>query len=221
MSEISITTAAASATNKRRCKVCKKKKQLVEFPIYDVGAVQKRRHTCKACCAMAEIQRKCKTCRQIKPIAEFPFVKGASGSRRYHCRVCNSARVEAHHEQNMGARLARARAKYDPDAQREKLRDRAGESLDYAMSVLRRLVGYAGGCAACGENNPYFLTVSPIEFTERDYVRVPGYRESGSGLYLDIIRLGMPPELQILCFNCKFGRRRTGGTLVFDVRRDE
>lgn len=218
MSEIS---AAVDATNKRRCKVCKKKKVLTEFPIYNFGAAQKRRHTCKACALIAEAQRKCKKCKVVKPIEAFPFVRGESGMRRHACRVCNTARVEAHHAGDMAARLAQARARYDPDAAKAARRERAGEKLAYSMAVLRRLVGYAGGCVACGESNPYFLTVVPVDFTERDFVRVPGYRADGNGLYLDILRLGMPPELQVLCFNCKYGRRRNGGVLVVDARENE
>lgn len=218
---MSETSAAANAVNRRRCKVCKRKKVLTEFPVYNVGAVQKRRHTCKDCAAIAEIQRKCKTCKKVKKIEEFPFVRGESGMRRHHCRYCNSARVEAHHAGDRELRLAQARARYDPAAAKEKRRERLGESLDYAMSVLRRLVSYAGGCVACGEADPYFLTVVPVEFTERDFVRISGYREAGSGLYLDILRLGMPPELQVLCFNCKYGRRRNGGVLVVDARQDD
>jgi hypothetical protein len=215
---------AADAINKRRCKVCKKKKTLTEFEIYDVGSARKRRHTCKACSLIASIQRKCKTCKKTKPIAEFPFVRGKSGIRRHHCNFCNTARVESHHAKNMDDRLARQRAHYDAHAEEiaQDRRDRKGESLGYMLSVLRRLVTYAGGCVACGEDNPHFLTVVPITYAvdSKDLVRIPGYRESGSGLYLDIIRQGMPDELQVLCFNCKYGRRRTGGTLVFDGRTD-
>ena len=65
---------------------------------------------------------------------------------------------------------------------------------------------YGAECNCCGQTGKMFLTVD----------RINGYlqRRRGQGgfeLYRQIIKDGFPDDIQVLCFNCKLGRKGNGG----------
>jgi hypothetical protein len=59
---------------------------------------------------------------------------------------------------------------------------------------LRVFEAYGGACACCGESHPRALTV--------DHVKPLKGRRRPKDVYKLIVRLGFPPEYQVLCLNC-------------------
>jgi len=78
---------------------------------------------------------------------------------------------------------------------------------------------HGGECAACGETEWMFLTLDHRNNDGWEQRANDPYGQTGAGLYKKILRYGMPHDLEILCFNCNFGKRRNGGLLVRDRRR--
>jgi hypothetical protein len=73
-------------------------------------------------------------------------------------------------------------------------------------------MGYGGAkCACCDEDEPFFLSI--------DHVNNDGYEKRKSGdhprgtenFYKMILKMGCPPDFQILCMNCNHGKSRNGG----------
>jgi len=168
--------------------------------------------------------RVCKKCSETKAIEEFQFYDPARTKRRHACRTCNSARVEAHHVTNKERRLSRIRERYAEAPWKvwtPERRRRANELSISRYAVLREEVfdKLGGECQACGENERLFLTIDHINNDGQQLRLENRHREIGYGLYVRILRYGMPDHLEVLCFNCNFGKRRNGGVLVKDRRR--
>lgn len=78
---------------------------------------------------------------------------------------------------------------------------------------------YSGGvnrCACCGEAERAFLTLDHVGGGARNRrQRLAGKKWplAGTTFYARLRKLGFPsvPPLQVLCFNCGFGRRVNGG----------
>jgi len=167
--------------------------------------------------------RTCKKCNLEKSLDEFPIYNKVKGYRRHECGVCNKRRVAEHHETNKDRRLKRARERYhlDPSAHwTPERRHRANEMARIRYEKLRNKVfdRYGSECAACGETERMFLTIDHIN-NDGWKLRMSGAsRESGSGLYKDVLKNGLRSDLEILCYNCNFGKQRNGGILVKDRR---
>lgn len=168
--------------------------------------------------------RTCKKCNETKALEDFPLYDAQNGRRRHECTACNKQRVDAHHVAHKAHRLERARVRYQADPAAKwtpERRARARELGRVRYEELRSKVfdRHGGECQACGETERLFLTVDHIN-NDGWQLRAGenGYRETGSGLYLDILRHGMRKDLEVLCFNCNFGKRRNGGILVKDRR---
>lgn len=167
--------------------------------------------------------RTCRKCSLTKALSDFPVYDAATGKRRHECKACNTARVEAHHEANKAERLRKARERYqeDPIAVWTPERRQRAKELDrerYEKTRNEVFDKYGSECKACGETERLFLTIDHINNDGWKLRKENGYRESGIGLYLDILRNGMRDDLEVLCFNCNFGKRRNGGVLVKDIR---
>ena len=169
--------------------------------------------------------RTCRKCSEAKGLEEFPIYDKAKGYRRHECKTCNRLRVEAHHVANKVHRLGRARERYAKDPLAVWTPERKARAIELARVRYERIRNqvfdrYGGECVACGEQERLFLTIDHINNDGWERRKGPnGYRESGAGLYLDILRYGMRDDLEVLCFNCNFGKRRNGGTLVRDRRK--
>ncbi len=80
---------------------------------------------------------------------------------------------------------------------------------------LRCLKAYGGDppkCACCGESNLGFLTLDHVNSDGAAH-RKALLSAPGGNRWRKLIRLGFPmdPPLQVLCFNCNFGRQNNQG----------
>ncbi len=79
------------------------------------------------------------------------------------------------------------------------------------------LNAYGNRCACCGESQAEFLTVDHVNNdgskhrqNYRPWSKAKSRRESGASVYNDIIKLGFPPDFQILCWNCNLAKAKHG-----------
>lgn len=165
--------------------------------------------------------RKCKKCDVFKDIEQFPVHTKATGARRHECCECNKARVEAHHVANKAHRLERARGRYakDPSAHwTPERKERAKELMKVRGAELRDQVykGYGGKCKCCGEDNPLFLTLDHVANDGASTRKSQG--SAGANMYRWVIKNSFPPNLQLYCMNCNFGKARNGGVCPHEER---
>jgi hypothetical protein len=70
------------------------------------------------------------------------------------------------------------------------------------------VAGYGGKCVCCGEMQPVFLSIDHVLGNGRQHRKsLP----AGRPFYRWLIKNNFPPEFQLLCMNCNFGRYRNGG----------
>jgi len=116
-------------------------------------------------------------------------------------------------------------AKRNPERKREQRRlykKRHPEKIKeghrkYFERIRRKVFIHYGGnppkCACCGESGLRFLTIDHKNNngnTER--LRIFGHKHvAGNMFYLWIIKNNFPKDLQVLCFNCNFGKARNKG----------
>lgn len=79
---------------------------------------------------------------------------------------------------------------------------------------LRVLAGYGNLCACCGETDLRFLTIDHVDGGGGRHRRSLG--GGSKRVLLEIVRKDFPPEYQVLCFNCNFGRSINGGICPHD-----
>lgn len=168
------------------------------------------------------MQRTCTKCEEAKKLEEFPLYNAERGWRRHECHTCVKRRMTSFYKGTQPEMLKRARERYQANpaaiwSPERKTRayqlakDRSAKYRDEVFSL------YGVECVACGEKESKFLTLDHInnDGWER---RKSNYREGGIAFYLDIIRHGKRDDLEVLCFNCNFGKARNGGILIKDRR---
>jgi hypothetical protein len=103
---------------------------------------------------------------------------------------------------NCRARSVATSQRYYVQLHLKKLRD--GEAT-------RRIVleHYNNCCACCGNTDRWILQIDHVnnDGGERRKTGEP----TGIALYKMIIRLGFPPDFQLLCANCNYGKQYNGG----------
>lgn len=168
------------------------------------------------------MHRTCKKCSQEKDIEEFPLYNAKQGKRRYECNSCQRGRMNSYYEGSKPKRLKGARDRYhanpaavwSPERKERAYKLARERKQKYLEQVLAM---YGPVCVACGEDTPIFLTIDHIH-NDGWEKRKENYREAGIAFYLDILRNGKRHDLEILCFNCNYGKNRNGGVLVKDRR---
>lgn len=171
------------------------------------------------------MKRTCTKCTEEKEIDEFPFYNRAKGLRRHECDACHKVRMNGHYRANYDHRLNNARERYRRNPSVVWTLERRTKAYRLANERNARNRGkvfdmYGAECVACGETEPSFLTLDHIN-NDGGALRKASYREIGTPLWLDIVRNGKRHDLEVLCFNCNFGKQRNGGILVKDRRVSE
>lgn len=156
------------------------------------GSMRDGGSTCCGCIAREGEPRpdtkKCTACGKELPFTEEFFVRtevpGFRWGLRPRCKPCNRV--------IMGKRHLRFRRKLKREV----------------------LTHYSGGgeprCACCGVSGSlHFLTLDHINDDGKEDRKIHGL---GAVFYAKMKRLGYPPHLQVLCWNCNLGKRDNGGT---------
>ena len=94
--------------------------------------------------------------------------------------------------------------------------DSAGRERERRARIKEMIIEHYGGkCACCGESCVGFLTVDHIYGDGAEHRRKIFGRSSGGSIMMRewIVKNNYPDSIQLLCFNCNFGRARTEGNV--------
>jgi hypothetical protein len=176
----------------------------------------------------------CRTCGVVKPVEAYRrWTKSEGNGRLYRmrsCAECHRIKARESHKAWRDSNREHIRT-YSREQMRRIRRDMTAEqSAEYlartaknARSRRKRLkaaiyLAYGGAkCVCCGETEPLFLSI--------DHVNNDGYelrkkgQSTGEQFQRWIIDNGFPPDYQILCMNCNFGKARNGGVCPHQLEK--
>jgi hypothetical protein len=72
-------------------------------------------------------------------------------------------------------------------------------------------------CACCGETGKHYLTIDHMENNGSE-LRRKGVHGHSTQFYRWLKKSGFPPEFQVLCMNCNFGKRMNNGVCPHQTR---
>lgn len=86
-------------------------------------------------------------------------------------------------------------------------------------ALKEEVFSYYGGwkCACCGETEKSFLTIDHME-NNGSKLRREGIHGHSTQFYRWLKKSGFPPEFQVLCMNCNFGKRMNNGICPHQVK---
>jgi hypothetical protein len=170
---------------------------------------------------MAEMRR-CKKCGRDKLLSEFNFIDKAQRLRRHECKVCHAGRMNIWHRCHKPDAKERAADWYKdnpfstwPEEKKDRGRAVARKLTKQWLDVV--IEHYGSRCVCCGETNRGFLTIDHIN-NDGAELRKKLHGKSGVSFYRWIYKNGYPDWLQVLCYNCNFGRQRAGGICPHHVK---
>lgn len=122
---------------------------------------------------------------------------------------------EYHRKRNLADPEYRERKKAwkaaNPEKVKENYRKRYERDRERMLAVVRAytrklretvIAGYGGKCACCPESRYEFMAIDHVNGGGRKDVAQSGQR----AIYRRVIKLGFPPEYQILCHNCNLAK---------------
>lgn len=113
-------------------------------------------------------------------------------------------------ERHPGEATKRVKARYrvNPELSRQRARESKNRLRDIVFSA------YGHECACCGETEVHFLSVDHVNNDGAAHRKqlLGSNQAGGYGMWRWIKENGFPPEFQLLCMNCNFGKWRNGGT---------
>lgn len=191
---------------KKTCSRCHTEKPAAEFPFRNKGKGERHPH-CKACANVAARGYREAKGEYNKKYYGRTRAEILEQKREYYKRNREQIREKAarYRDANREKTRAYGRARYhaDPDAARERQRQRNRQIKEAAFAA------YGGArCACCGESRLAFLTIDHVNGCSKEQRRREGL---GSQFYRWLQKNGYPAGYQVLCFNCNLGREVNGG----------
>lgn len=101
---------------------------------------------------------------------------------------------------------------YDQESCRrcKKILKRASADAGWRWKLTLEILDHYGWiCRCCGEREPMFLTLD--HSAGGGNIDRSEIRKEKHDWYKQVIDLGFPDDLQILCYNCNLGKSRNGG----------
>lgn len=204
-----------------KCKQCYHYKDRKSFP-KDFYKASKRKIKCNDCIDynLEEIElsksdsKRCIECREIFNKSNFHKDQRYNEGLFRHCRVCQSVKQKATYKKNAPKVLEKAREYYYNKREvggKEFLEAIRIKSRQHWFNLKSLVINSYGGkcsCPGCIETNIDFLTIDH-SFNDGGKIR----EEIGCAtVYRDLKKRGFPKDegIQVLCYNCNMGKRRTG-----------
>lgn len=168
------------------------------------------------------MKKQCSICGEIKEIIYFYRNKKAKNGYQKHCKQCHNKmsfdwwhkNIDKRREiSRKSAKIFRAKYPQKIKEQRKKYYELYGEK--YKKNSRERLLKfkkiviekYGGKCICCGESDYRFLCL--------DHKNNNGNQYRKKGIARNLIywayKNNFPNSLQLMCFNCNFGRAFFGG----------
>ncbi len=159
--------------------------------------------------------RQCKICDTVKPLEDFPVSDTKRGYRRHWCTVCYSSRKKGYYNANYeavrGKQNARAKRVYNADKKKHQSQSAEWARKYRAEYRAKVIAAYGSECACCGETVEQFLTVDHVHNDGYEARKQKLHPADSAGFYRWLSKNGFPPEFQLLCMNCNFGKAKNGG----------
>jgi hypothetical protein len=156
---------------------------------------------------MESIEKECKRCHCIKGIDDFHHDASRSDKRYSYCKACVTQLMRDRYKEGKRPRRPYIR----DDSAASKAKKSKAQRARYIRLRDEAYEAYGGRCSCCGEDILEFLTIDHVKNNGSIHRKEAGYRGIGESFYLDLKRSGYPPDFQVLCINCNFGKRRNGG----------
>ena len=165
--------------------------------------------------------RRCKKCGRDKLLIEFNLYDRSKGLRRHECQSCHRNRMNGwflEHKEEASRRSAKWYKENPSHSWPEERKERArANNRKYARQSLEIIIEHYGDkCICCGEANRGFLTLDHVNNDGAELRKQHG--NSGLSFYRWVIKNGFPDFLQVLCYNCNFGRQRNGGICPHEIK---
>ena len=135
-------------------------------------------------------QRRCIVCLNLKPVDDFKTEAGSS----IRCKDCREWRKDYAHSRRLTDRAFR-------ESQVEIVSRRHDEVRDACLEA------YGNRCACCGETIKAFLTFDHVKDDGAQHRAEIG---KGGAILRWLLRNKFPDVVQILCWNCQWGKRICG-----------
>jgi hypothetical protein len=206
--------------NTKKCTRCKLPKLLNEFSIR-TKSPDGRAYTCKACIKLHHSVPKvhtivetkvCTVCKLPKPIGDFGLRRQSSDGHNSYCRLCKGRLDSQNYETHLTA-VSTKNLQWKKE-NFEKARDSVKHSN--ARARMECLIYYSGDppkCACCYESEIRFLTLDHINNNGKET------RNVAKVLAFHLKKLGFPPGIQVLCYNCNCGRGANKGICPHQFQR--
>jgi hypothetical protein len=136
--------------------------------------------------------QRCTVCFSVKPVPDFDCATNGSGKSK-KCSECR----EYHRKHRLEYRIKNQELRASHIAKsRQRHRDQKVKCLAY----------YGQRCVCCGETNYEFLTFDHVNDDGAHHRAEVG----ASGIYRWLIKNNFPATVQVLCWNCQWGKRLCG-----------
>lgn len=178
------------------------------------------------------MKKTCTQCGEAKPIAgfytrtpsELSRIKVEKRSAPYHlvmarCKSC----YKKHQAQYRSGRRSVYQTKASEYSQRRRLAmspdEFAALKMRYAEKQKSKYLAlkekvysvYGFVCACCGETQSEFLTLDHVDNDGTAHRKLKNGRSQGTNILHWIIANNYPTNIQILCWNCQWGKRKNNG----------
>ena len=119
-----------------------------------------------------------------------------------------SSRVATDRGHNANLAIGRCRCGNEPPAGRKTCKVCVGRTKKlHAKKRAEIIQAYGGKCACCGEAEPLFLTLDHVDGRGAAHRIV---EPNSTNLTDWAYRNNFPPVLQLLCYNCNWGKAKNG-----------
>ena len=167
-----------------------------------------------------DMMKACKKCGIVKMLYDFM-------PQQNRCRECYNkyhrdwrAKIKQEYAEKSKARYHQNIASMDEKELKE-FRKKSCEKTKKRNDAIREKVFMAYGgykCVCCGETEPSFLTIDHINNDGARARKKIGYPKGGTHFYTWIIKNGFPDDLQVLCWNCQWGKVKNNGICPHRIR---
>ncbi len=192
---------------------------------------------------MTEQTKRCSKCNKRKPVSEFHQKRPTSHDTR--CKTCMSRYSRSRYTDDTrrtitnnkrllkerGLCVSCGKAPISPEVSTVRCaeclkRSRLSHAKQRAKARETLFHVYGGPvCACCGQDERRFLSFDHINNDGADHRLSIGKRSNGGG-FSDVVSLNRalkkasyPPIIQVLCFNCNFGKYLNGGVCPHKERK--
>ncbi len=154
----------------------------------------------------------CPKCGVTTEASGFSRNRRTPDALEFYCRTCTAQRIRDKKAQNVAAgRCADCGQERGSSPYRLYCQHCAELHAAFSAKYSRAnhaaaIVAYSGGvphCACCGASGLPFLTLDHIDNGGKAHRR---QYKGHQGLYRALARLGFPPGIRVLCFNCNLAR---------------